>query len=142
MHHQVPAGSMDFNPLSRMERDYSSYKLHRFHPDFNPLSRMERDKSSTVNSRWWSNFNPLSRMERDVMYSFRNYSFHISIHSLAWRETNNLLHLYRMYIHFNPLSRMERDFGKLFNNHSGEIFQSTLSHGERLQILCHASSTI
>ena len=59
---------------------------------------------------------------------------YISIHSLAWRETPHFsISLKTAVFYFNPLSRMERDAAPQPSFIPLNLFQSTLSHGERLQ---------
>ena len=58
-----------------------------FVSNFNPLSRMEKDFISHNPYVAPLYFNPLSRMEKDIISPVLNFVFIISIHSLAWRKT-------------------------------------------------------
>ena len=113
-----------------MERDCDGDLRDNPKVNFNPLSRMERDllltfvflyQTISIHSLAW-------RETRKSEYSRNTCT--ISIHSLAWRETGDVTELditqkfqstlshgerqvYFVYalrwLYFNPLSRMERD---------------------------------
>ena len=82
-------------------------------------------------------FNPLSRMEKDCMKYEYIYVLLISIHSLAWRKTLSVLHCLMHLLFQSTLSHGERLIGGLAF-YLVKVFQSTLSHGERLSCTCHS----
>ena len=119
-----------------MEKDLYLFSYCHIRKYFNPLSRMEKDSKSwcpcyCICNKTFISIHSLA-WRKTVMYSYRNYSFHISIHSLAWRKTNCLWGANPNIRYFNPLSRMEKDFAGVLQGCWILIFQSTLSHGERL----------
>ena len=101
------------------------------YPYFNPLSRMEKDDLSLHHMLQLWHFNPLSRMEKDYpSILYMHPEIHISIHSLAWRKTI-LSFLSQGVIKISIHSLAWRKTESILKWINGNVFQSTLSHGER-----------